>query len=211
MTSTICAGSTPMVSWTARRSVVVSFIGSQRLMLLADQLHEVLVAGDHHHRMTACGQPPGEGADQIVGLVAGHFEDRQPIGRRDRLDVGDLNRHLLGHRRPVGLVVRKQVVPEGGAAGVEEHGGIGRAALLHELDQHAGEAEDRVGRKPPGIGQALDGMIGAVDVGGAVDEIDGVFRFMSKGLAKASRPRDRPGIRHRWLTRSRPWFSFYTQ
>ena len=137
-----------------------------------DQLHEVLVAGHHHDRKTFLLQTPRQRADEVVGLVAGHLENRQAVAGRDLLDVGDLERHVRGHRGAVRLVEGEDAVAEGRAAGIEKHGRVLGGALRHELDQHAGEPENGVGRQPPGVGEALNRVICAMDVGGAVDEID---------------------------------------
>ena len=137
-----------------------------------DELHEVFVAGHHHDRKPLQLQKPRQRADEVVGLVAGHLEDRQAVAGRDLLDVGDLQSHVRGHRGAVRLVGGEEAVAEGRAAGIEKHGRVLGAALRHELDQHAGEPENSVGRQSPGVGEALDCVIRAMDVSGAVDEID---------------------------------------
>ena len=137
-----------------------------------DQLHEVLVAGHHHDRKSFLLQAPRQRADEVVGLVSGHLENRQAVAGRDLLDVGNLEGHVRGHRGAVRLVAGEDAGGGRSAAGIEKHGGVLGGALRHELDQHAGKPENGVGRQPPGVGEALNRVIRAMDVGGAVDEID---------------------------------------
>ena len=64
-----------------------------------------------------------------------------------------------------------------GSFGIKKHGGILRGTVFHEFHEHAGKSENRIGRKSSGIGESPDGMVGAINIGGTVDEIDGLFFF----------------------------------
>ena len=47
--------------------------------------------------------------------------------------------------------------------------------VLKQLHQHTGESEHGIGGHAFGIGQAAYGVVGPVDAGGAIDEIDGAL------------------------------------
>ena len=152
---------------------------------IGDQLGEILVAGDDDHREPGRGRLPGQGADEVIGLEARHFQHGDAKGRDDLLDIGDLHGHVLGHGRPVGFIFLIYLMPKGRSPGVKQHHGVSRLPLLHEFEQHAGKGKGGVGRQAPRVGEAAHGMIAAVNIGGAVDQIN--KRFI--------RHRKTPGLR----------------
>src|SRR5262249_52276501 len=82
-----------------------------------------------------------------------------------------LRDELGGHRGSVRLVPGEEGVAERPPGGVEDHRDAPRLLDPQELRQHRREAVDRVGRKPTRVGEARDGVEGAVDVTTAVDQI----------------------------------------
>ena len=70
----------------------------------------------------------------------------------------------------VRLVLGVEVVAEALAPGVEHHRRVGGRVLPQRLEEHGGEAVDRVGRHPLGRREVRDGVVGAEDEPGPVDE-----------------------------------------
>ncbi|MNE38774.1 hypothetical protein D3C80_1326850 [compost metagenome] len=136
----------------------------------ADQLGHVLVAGgDHHVAALGCALA-SEGADHVIGFDVVDAQQR----KAQRPDAGvqrfDLHAQIVGHRRPVGLVLGEQRIAEGAALGVEHHreGAVG--ILLAQALEHVQHALHRTGGQALGGGQRRQGMEGAVEVRRAVDQ-----------------------------------------
>ena len=130
---------------------------------VADQLVDVAVAGDDHHRDPAPLGLRREGGDHVVGLPA-----LDP-------DVGEAKR--LGERRQVRPLLLEQVGPRLAlrlVLGVDllaaRHARVPgdddrrRPVLGERFDHHRGEAVDRVRRPPVGgrhrLGQGEEGAVG---------------------------------------------------
>jgi hypothetical protein len=62
-------------------------------------------------------------------------------------------------------------VPEGFSLAVKTQGNVFRGPVLKEFDQHPGEPENGVCGKAGGCGQPPNGMIGPVNGGGGVNQI----------------------------------------
>ena len=92
------------------------------LHAVADELHEVLVAGDQHDLPAECFGLSGEGADHIVGLEAGDLEDGDSVRAHDGAQVVELVDQLLGHALAGRLVVGELPVPKGLPGRIEGHG-----------------------------------------------------------------------------------------
>ncbi len=126
--------------------------------VVGDQLQRVAVAGADQYLQALRGCLLGEGGDDVVGLEA------------VQLDVGDVERveHLfdqrdltgeLGRRlRAVRLVLAVLVAAEGLPGDVEGHRQMGRLLVAQHVDQHRGEAVDRVGVLPGGGREVLHGQ-----------------------------------------------------
>ena len=108
------------------------------------QLREILVRGGDFDLDAVLLRRHRQGADHIVGFDPGFAQDRQP----ERFDNGQHRFHLgtqvVRHRWPVGLVVRIQLVTEGGAGGVDDEGGV-VGFFLQRGAQHVDHAEQRAG------------------------------------------------------------------
>ena len=106
-------------------------------------------------------------------LVSLDFEKRDIESPDDVFDVGQLHHQIFRHGRPVGLVGLVNVVPERRAFHVEGNRQVARGLFRHHFRQDSGESESGIGGKSFRIGKAgADGMVGPVDIGAAVDEIE---------------------------------------
>jgi len=153
------------------------FHGIPNSGLVGDQLHKILVPGDDNDRITLLFGQACCGPDEIISFKPRHFYDRQIECRGNLFDIRQLNHHVFRHGRPVGLVIFIHFMAKSGSFGIKKHGDIFRGTVFHELHEHAGKSENRIGRKSPGIGESPDGMVSAINIGSTVDEIEGLFFF----------------------------------
>ena len=122
---------------------------------VVDELQRVAVAGDDEHLEALRLGLGGEGADEVVGLVAGQLDVGDPQRVEDLLDEGHLPLELLGRRRPLGLVLGVLLGAEGRAGDVERDGQVRGPLVAQDVDEHRGEAEHRVGVLPRAGGEVL--------------------------------------------------------
>ena len=110
-----------------------------------DQLQHVLV-GRHDDGVVAPAHGlDRDGSDDVVGLVTGLLQDRNPVGFARPLDEGDLALQVLFHLGPVGLVRFVGLVADGLSRQVEGgRDGVGLVLAQHLL-QHRQEAVNGVG------------------------------------------------------------------
>jgi len=146
--------------------------GIKQPHLLVDNLHQVLVAGHHRNLHAPFGKAPRQGSDDVVGFVAGQFQGRHLEGSYNLFDEGNLGLQIFRHGGTVGFVLRIDILAKRRTFGVEHHRQVIGPLLPHHLQEHIGEAEHGVGRHPPGIGQLANGIIGTVNIGRSVDEIN---------------------------------------
>ena len=143
---------------------------SEQADVVADNLHQVLVAGDHRDLEAFGGIAARQGGNDIVRLKPGRVQGRDIEGLQDLPDVGDLGCQILGHGLPVRLVFGIDVPAEGFLPWpVEDHGQIIGVVLLHEPQQHPGETINGIGRYAAGGDNIADAVVGAVDVTGTVE------------------------------------------
>ncbi len=120
--------------------------GVQQRHPFVDDLHQVLVAGDHYHATAGGAVAGGQGPDDVVGLVAGQFQGRDVEGPHHVADRPHLGPQVVGHGGPVGLVVGIEAGSEGDPAHVENHRHVLRVMVLEQLEQHLDKAVDGIGR-----------------------------------------------------------------
>ncbi len=138
----------------------------------SDELEHVLVRGDdddveaHHGRLLR------ERPDDVVRLVAGQLQDRDAVRLQDAADGRELDPQVVGHRRPVGLVVDVFGVAFGPFRPVPGDRDVVGSVLAHHLAEHGDEAVDRVGWPPRGGREPLDGVVRPVDVGHRVHQVE---------------------------------------
>jgi len=143
--------------------------GVDQLNARADQLGEVLVAGgdgDGHPVAVALQR---QRADHIVGFHARNAQDGQAQRLDDLAHRLDLRAQVVGHRRPIGLVVGVQVVTEGLARRVDHEGHV-LGALLQGGAQHVDHTEQRAGGFTGSVGQRRKRVERAIQVTGPVNQ-----------------------------------------
>ena len=136
-----------------------------------EALLEVLVRGDEDHRAFVA-VPPREGGEAVVGLAAFGYLKVQPEGPDQPVDGIDLTDEVFRGRAALGLVQRKQFVPEVGAVPVEHEREMLRLLLPEDAQEDAGHDEQRAGREPVRTLHALVGVESPVYEGRSVHEID---------------------------------------
>ncbi|KAG1317119.1 hypothetical protein G6F62_013078 [Rhizopus arrhizus] len=143
--------------------------GVDQLDARTHQLGEVLVAGGDGHLQVLRQALQGQRADHIVGFHAGDAQDADAQRLDDAAHRLDLAAQLVGHRRPVGLVLVVQVIAEGLAGRIDHERDVGRA-FLQRRAQHVDHAEQRAGGFTLCIGQGRQRVERAVQVTGPVDQ-----------------------------------------
>ncbi|HWA56144.1 MAG TPA: hypothetical protein VG692_02765 [Gemmatimonadales bacterium] len=143
----------------------------------ADELVQVLVAG-HDHRLPPAGRGVvGEGADGVVGLVAGHGDERDAEAGEELLDplhpLVELLLLRLLHRLAVGLVGGVELLAPRVAGVVDPHDGVGLVLLGQLGEERHDPAGDR-GVFPAGVPErpVAECVVRAEDQRVTVDEIE---------------------------------------
>ena len=141
--------------------------------VVVDQLREVLVASRDDGLPATRGRLHGERADHIIGLDALDHEQRPAQRAHRSVDRLDLRGEVLRHRRPMCLVLGEEVVAKGLALGVEHHRPVGTGVFTCQPPQHVDDAMQCAGRLAGTRTQVRQRVVGAVEVGRAVDEEEG--------------------------------------
>ena len=136
----------------------------------ADQLRHVLVGREDDHRQPRLAAAPGQGADDVVGLDPRHAQQRQAERGDDPAQRVDLRAQLRVHRRPVGLVLRVQLVAEVLPRRVQHHRHPLRADAAQLLLDGVDGAVQRAGRPPVVVGEAGVHVVRPVQVHRGVDQ-----------------------------------------
>ena len=110
------------------------------LHALADELQEVLVAGDEEDLVAEALALLRQRADHVVGFDPRHLVERHAVGLDHAPDQRQLRQHLLRGLLARRLVVREARVAEGGALGVERHGHEVGLLLLEDAPQRHRES-----------------------------------------------------------------------
>ena len=112
---------------------------------ILDELVGVAVAGDDDDLVALVPRTRGQGGDHVVGLVAGHVDDRDAQGLDDLADQAHLLAQDVGRLGSARLVVGEDLVPERRLGPVEGGGnGVG-PVVLQQVDEHRREPEHGVG------------------------------------------------------------------
>ena len=142
---------------------------------VVDQLHQILVGRDDGDPHALFLRLQGIGRDQVVRLIAFHFQAGHIEGPDGIADQRKLRAQILRRLVPVGFVCGIDIVPEGQPLCIEDHRHMIRLKILDQLHQHVGEAEHRVGRRAVGSVHWRQGMKRAENITGAVHQIEMVF------------------------------------
>jgi hypothetical protein len=133
--------------------------------VVADQLERVAVGGDHrrlHAGLVGAGR---ERRDHVIRLPALELEVAVAEGLDDRPEVRELLAEEVRHRPPVDLVRLRDLVAMDRPR-VPGDGDALRPVVRQQLEEHVGEAEQRVRRKALARGQLLrqreEGPVGQV-------------------------------------------------
>ncbi len=131
-----------------------------------DELSVVLVGGHHVGGESGLLGAARECSDDVVGLVAGHFDDGYAVGIEKTLDVGYGHGDVLGLLVASGLILGVLVMAEGAAVGrVEAYGYISGILLAEHILEGIAETEYRRGIHPRRIdaGRAQQRVVRTVD------------------------------------------------
>ncbi len=133
--------------------------------VVGDQLQRIPVPGTDRDAEALRGGLRGQRRDDVVGLVVLLAQHRDVERAQDVLDQADLAAELVRRGAAIGLVIGEGLAAEGLAGDVEGDGEVGGRLVAEQVDQHRGEAVDRVGVLP-GAGlevllrQGVEGAVG---------------------------------------------------
>ena len=136
------------------------------------ELERVLVGRHQHQLDRGVAEPAGRGRQDVVGLVPGRLEQREPHRLQRPADPRDLLDQVLRHPGALELVCLELLVPERRARRVPGDPHVARLVLAEQLPEHHGHPEGRVGRQAARGREMADGVVGAVEVRRAVHQIE---------------------------------------
>jgi hypothetical protein len=138
----------------------------------ADELGEVLVAGDDPHVVARGGGLRGERREDVVGLGLGAAHDEEAVRNHQLVQPRQLRAEVVGHGRAAALVAGELGLAARRAGGGVEHDGAEGGALAGEqLAERLREAVQRVRGQPAGGAEVVgDGVPGPVQEPEPVDE-----------------------------------------
>ena len=111
----------------------------------ARELEGVPVAGDEHGLPALALALGGDGAQNVVRLVAGQLQNGQPHSDDQLADNGILGAQLVGHGLAGAFVVGVSLGAQRRRVHIEGHGQLFGLLLLDGLEQHHHKAMHRVG------------------------------------------------------------------
>ena len=154
---------------------------------LADQLHQVLVRTDNRDVPALSRRRAGIGCDHVVRFDVRFFNARQAEGARCVSNQRELWHQIFRRVGPIGLVLVVKIVAETVARLVEYHREMRRAVgfmkIIGQLPQHGGVTVNSANRRAFRVGQRGKAMVGAEDIGRAVNEVEMWFVTHGGGLA----------------------------
>ena len=139
-----------------------------------NELHQILVRTDDGDLEALLQRQLGIGGDHIVRLHAFLLDARQRKGARGVAGHRELGFQVFRRFGAMRLVFGIKIVAEGVRAIIEDHRHMRRAVggvqIVDQLPQHRRVAIDRANRLPMLVGERRKAMIGAEDIGRAIDE-----------------------------------------
>ena len=112
----------------------------------------------------------GQGGDHIVGLDPLDRQDRHAHGPHQGMQGLDLGPQLVRHGRAVSFILGVEVVAEGLALGVEDHGQVVRRMVLDDSLEHRGDPMHGPGRLAARGRERRQGVEGPVEIRRPVDQ-----------------------------------------
>ena len=168
----------PRSDWRSRHLVFADVV---HFHPFADQLPAILVAGDQPALAAEFLRHPGDGCQEVVGLVPLASQRRDAHRVDHPTDGRDLRPEIVGHGRPVLLVCLVHLMPEGRARHVERAKEIVRLLLFQKVQDVACEPIDGPHRLAAGAGEFRQGVKNLVDQRVRIDDIDGFSRQRFRG------------------------------
>ena len=131
----------------------------------------------------------GQRADDVVRLVAIQAQDRDPHRLQNLLDPLHLDRQILRHGRPIGLVLGEDLRPERRRLAVHGHGDHVRLLLLDQPQQGGRENVRRLGRLAGRARKLLPhrGKVSRVNMGMSVNDVQGLRHCSNLICSKLNR------------------------
>ena len=157
---------------------------------VGDQLQAVLVPGDDDAVVSLLLGDAGEGAQNVVRLIARQLQVGDPHRIQQFLQDRHLNRQFLRHGLALGFVEVIAPVPESRLSPVKGDTDRLRLLILIEMLENGEEAVDGIGRRPVRGIQLPNPEERAVDNAVAVDEHEFHGRFPSFSVFFASETDD---------------------
>ncbi len=147
--------------------------------VVVQQLQDVLVLRADQYVDPVLGGLLRERANDIVRLVAVQAQDRDLHRLENLPDAVHLARQVVRHRRPIGLVLRKNIDPESRRLAVHGHGDHVGLLLLDQPDQGRREDERRLGRRAGRTAELLlhRSEVSRVNMGVAVNYVKRLRHF----------------------------------
>ena len=138
----------------------------------ADQLHQILIAGDNDHFQPGFQRLSSIGGDQIVRLITLHFQIIE-VQSLDRLaDNGKLRDQILRRFLAGTFIIRKNVIAEILPSGIKQNQTIVTADLGGEAQKHIGKAVNGVNRGTVGRCQRRQAVKSSENISGTVNQTD---------------------------------------
>ena len=137
------------------------------------QLRHVFVTGRDHHRAAGGRAAAGQGADHVIGLDALDAQQREAKSDHALMQRLDLQAHVIGHARAVGLVFGVHLIAKRPTLGVENHRKWAVRVLLAQAFEHVQHALHRTGGQAFGGGQRWQRVEGAIQIRRTVHQDEG--------------------------------------
>ncbi len=144
----------------------------EQLHAVGNQLPTVLVGGDNEALAIELFGHSGDGGQDVVGLVRLAAERRNAQCGDHATDRRNLRDQVLGHFRPLNLVLVVHRVTEGLAGQVERREEVVWPLLLQQIEQIASEAEHRAHGLASRAGHLRQGMKHLMNQRVGVDDPD---------------------------------------
>ena len=135
------------------------------------KLEHILVTGDDDDVIARSLGLNGQGADQIISLIARLSHDGNIESLNDAMDVGNLSAHAFRHRRALRLVRLIGFMPQRRPGFIKSHRQAAGLVLADDLHQGGGEPVDGIGLQSLGVVERGQSEEGAVDIRASIYQV----------------------------------------